>query len=137
MIALTNMANFSGVIGLGRQEEVYERCRGVWPERFKHGYAHYSGAFMEEFFFRHWTASRPALPQVSLAAESERMLRASQTRRPALHPAGLRILRAPQCTESRQAVGSASRANNGIGNNQRYIFGCPLAPHCTAKQLIR
>ena len=44
---------------------MYERCRGVWPERFKHGYAHYSGAFMEEYFFRHWTAARLALPQVS------------------------------------------------------------------------
>ena len=44
---------------------MYERCRGVWPERFRHGYAHYSGPFMEEYFFRHWTAARPALPQVS------------------------------------------------------------------------
>ena len=46
------------------QEEVYDRCRGVWPERFKHGYAHYDGPFMEEYFFRKWTAARPALPQV-------------------------------------------------------------------------
>ena len=50
---------------------MYERCRGVWPERFRHGYAHYSGAFMEEYFFRHWTASRPALPQVRLADKSQ------------------------------------------------------------------
>ena len=28
-----------------------ERCRGVWPERFRHGYAHFAGPMIEEFFF--------------------------------------------------------------------------------------
>ena len=34
------------------QEEVLERCRGVWPERFRHGYAHFAGPMIEEFFFK-------------------------------------------------------------------------------------
>lgn len=29
-----------------------EKCRGVWPERFRHGYAHFGGAMIEEFFFK-------------------------------------------------------------------------------------
>jgi hypothetical protein len=33
------------------QEGVLERCRGVWPERFRHGYAHFAGPMIEEFFF--------------------------------------------------------------------------------------
>lgn len=36
---------------LSAQDEVLEQCRGVWPERFKHGYAHFNGPMIEEFFF--------------------------------------------------------------------------------------
>lgn len=34
------------------QDEVLERSRGIWPKRFKHGYAHFEGAMIEEFFFK-------------------------------------------------------------------------------------
>ena len=29
-----------------------ERCRGVLPEHYQHGYAHFEGAMIEEFFFK-------------------------------------------------------------------------------------
>lgn len=45
------------------QEEVLQRCKTMWPKRYKHGYAHYSGAMMEEFFFKCAQPSR--LPSTS------------------------------------------------------------------------
>ncbi len=35
-----------------------EACRGVLPVRFKHGYAHFHGAMIEEFFFKCATCDR-------------------------------------------------------------------------------
>ncbi len=93
---------------------MYERCRGVWPERFKHGYAHYDGAFMEEYFFRHWTASRPALPQVTSAADI--VLNAgdlqTQTQACITHPAGAEDIAPTTTYQSCQAVGPGSGASS-------------------------
>ncbi len=70
---------------------MYERCRGVWPERFKHGYAHYSGPFMEEYFFRRWTAARPALPQVRQALEQQVHAAYGEVHLPPGHSQGMAV----------------------------------------------
>jgi hypothetical protein len=41
------------------------RAQSVLPVRFKHGYAHYDGPMMEEYFYGYWQKhGQPVLPQV-------------------------------------------------------------------------